>query len=178
MMNPLQTDIASVFNMCDNMHNGSGTLTWHELTTCLDSMAEPLHNDAVIRLAFQYYSAKSSHGEDYKLTKEEVAAGTQSIMDLIASFADESVAYFAHFNAAANNNDGDDTCISLQELEEMLPKPMDPIEYCSNLYEEMYDITEYWWWKCKQPNCGFDFEDCYLNSVPDGPAFDATSMFW
>lgn len=117
-MNPLESDIASVFADCDEKHNDSGTLTWHELTTCLDSYDKPLDNDAVIKLAFQYYSHKSSQGEDYKLSNEEVIEGTQSVMDLIASFASESVAYFAHFNAATKHNDGDDTCISLLELEE------------------------------------------------------------
>ena len=98
------------------------------MTTCLDSLAQPLDNDAVIRIAFQYFSSKSSHGEDYKLSEAEVIEGTNSVMDLIESFASESVAYFGHFNAAKVHNDGDDSCITLPELEEQLPKPMDPIK--------------------------------------------------
>lgn len=54
---------------------------------------------------------------------------------------------------------------------------MDPIEICSTIYEEMYFITEYFWWKYKLPNCGFDFE-AYLSRQVDGPAFDGKSMFW
>ena len=100
-------------------------------------------------------------------------------MDLIATFADESVAYFAHFNAASQSNNNDDTCISLPELEEMLPSApnMDPIAYCSNLYMSMYDITQYWWWQFRLPNCAFNF-DSYMKKLPNGPAFDATPLFW
>ena len=99
-------------------------------------------------------------------------------MDRVTEFAEESVAYFGHFNSAIKTNNEDDACITLPELEEMLPKPFDPSLYCENLYWELYEIDAEWYQKCKLPNCGFDFEGCYDNRIVPGPAFDGEPLFW
>lgn len=99
------------------------------------------------------------------------------MLDKIESFADESIAYFMHFNAAKENNDKDNSCITKREIVEMLPVPLDSDAICSKYYEAVYRISEYWWYQYKLPNCGFDF-DSYLAHPLNGPAFDGKNLFW
>lgn len=67
-MSPLEYEISTVFADCDALHNASGVLTWHELKTCVEGMPDRLENEEAILAAFQYYSAISTEGEDFKLT--------------------------------------------------------------------------------------------------------------
>ena len=66
-MSHLEYDLNTVFVDCDALNNASGVLTWHELKTCVEGMVVRLENEEAILAAFQYYSAISTEGEDYKL---------------------------------------------------------------------------------------------------------------
>lgn len=59
----------------------------------------------------------------------------------------------------------------------MLPTIPDLTHTCKTYYEETFQISEFWWWIFREPNCGFDW-DGYYARVLNGPAFDGVELFW
>ena len=72
----------------------------------------------------------------------------------------------------------DDQCIDLPEWEEVIKKTYKIEEFTTywiNYYWTVFQISEYWWWKYKTGDGGFDWEG-FRRRVPDGPAFDGADF--
>lgn len=113
---------------------------------------------------------------NYKMETSEMVAG-------LLEAASYGRKMYEHFNFYWSQFDSDsDSCVTFPEWEIQIKKTYiitweEITTYWITYYWTVYQITEYWWWKYKTADGGFDWEG-FRRRVPDGPAFGGSDFFY
>jgi hypothetical protein len=112
----------------------------------------------------------------YTVTKPEMINGILDVAGYVAKFHEHFNFYWSFFDI------DEDTCVTLPEFEEIIKKVFivdvtTITNYWINYYWTVFQITEYWWWRYKTADGGFDWE-AFRRRRADGPAFNGDSFLF